>query len=66
MKTNIVFDHKLIKKAQSITGIKNKSELINVALNIFILVNEQAKIKSLRGKVKWQGNLSRLRQSRIK
>ena len=66
MRTNIVLDDKLIERAQKLTGIKTKRELVHEALRTLILLREQSEIRSLRGKLKWEGNLHEQRLSRIR
>lgn len=65
MRTTIVLDDKLVDRAQKLTGIKTKRELVNKALRTLIHLHEQAEIRSLRGKLNWEGNLSELRQARL-
>jgi Arc/MetJ family transcription regulator len=66
MRTNIVLDDKLINRAQKLTGVKTKREVVHEALRLLILLNEQGKVRSLRGKVPWDGTLSDQRRSRVK
>ena len=65
MRTNIVLDDNLIERAQKLTGIKTKREVVQEALRMLILLREQAEVRQLRGKLKWQGNLDDQRRSRI-
>jgi Arc/MetJ family transcription regulator len=65
MRTNIVLDDKLIQRAQKLTGIKTKREVVQEALRALILLHEQAEIRGLRGKLKWEGDLDDQRTSRI-
>jgi Arc/MetJ family transcription regulator len=65
MRTNIVLDDKLIGRAQKLTGIKTKREVVHEALRLLILLSEQADIRVLRGKMAWVGNLDEQRQSRV-
>jgi Arc/MetJ family transcription regulator len=65
MRTNIVLDEELIERAQKLTGIKTKREVVQEALRALILLREQAEIRTLRGKLKWEGNLDEQRQARI-
>lgn len=65
MRTNIVLDDELVDRAQKLTGIKTKRELVNEALRTLIQLHEQAEIRTLRGKLKWEGNLSEQRQTRL-
>lgn len=64
MRTNIVIDEKLMKKASKALGTKSKRETVEAALRKAINLSEQAKIKKLFGKVKWEGNLDELRSAR--
>jgi Arc/MetJ family transcription regulator len=66
MRTNIVLDDKLIERAQKLTGIKTKREVVHEALRILILLNEQGEVRSLRGKLPWDGDLNNQRVSRVK
>jgi Arc/MetJ family transcription regulator len=65
MRTNIVLDDNLIERAQKLTGIKTKREVVQEALRTLILLREQAEVRQLRGKLKWEGNLDEQRQSRF-
>jgi Arc/MetJ family transcription regulator len=65
MRTNIVLDDKLVERAQKLTGIKTKREVVHEALRTLILLSEQAEIRKLRGKLKWQGDLNAQRTSRF-
>ncbi|PKN92429.1 MAG: DUF2191 domain-containing protein [Chloroflexi bacterium HGW-Chloroflexi-6] len=65
MRTNIVLDEDLVERAQKLTGIKTKREVVQEALRTLILLREQAEIRSLRGKLNWEGNLDEQRQARI-
>jgi Arc/MetJ family transcription regulator len=66
MRTNIVVDDKLIERAQKLTGIKTKREVVHEALRLLILLNEQGEVRSLRGKLPWDGDLNNQRVSRVK
>ena len=65
MRTNIVLDDELVERAQKLTGIKTKREVVQEALRTLILLREQTGIRSLRGKLKWEGNLDDQRLSRL-
>jgi len=65
MRTNIVLDDKLVERAQKLTGIKTKREVVHEALRTLILLIEQAEVRNLRGKLKWQGDLNEQRLSRV-
>ena len=65
MRTNIVLDDKLIERAQKLTGIKTKREVVHEALRTLILLQEQGNIRAVRGKLKWEGDLNEQRSSRF-
>lgn len=64
MRTNIVLDEDLVKRAQRLTGIRTKRELVNTALRTLVRLNEQASLRNLRGKLNWEGNLDEMREGR--
>ncbi len=65
MRTNIVLDDDLIERAQKLTGIKTKREVVQEGLRVLILLREQSEVRQFRGKLKWDGNLDELRKARI-
>lgn len=65
MKTNIDLDDRLVKRAQKLTGLKTKKELVNHALSELVRRRDQKAILLLRGKVSWAGDLEASRQSRF-
>ena len=65
MRTNIVLDENLIERAQKLTGIKTKREVVQEALRTLILLREQAEVRQFRGKLKWEGDLDEMRQARV-
>jgi Arc/MetJ family transcription regulator len=65
MRTNIVLDDNLVQRAQALTGIRTKREVVHEALRLLILLREQAEVRALRGKVVWTGDLDAQRLSRI-
>ena len=65
MRTNIVLDDELVKRAQRLTGIKTKRELIHKALLTLVQLQEQAEILPLRGQLKWEGDLDSMRENRF-
>jgi Arc/MetJ family transcription regulator len=51
MRTSIVLDNKLMERAQKLTGIKTKREVVYEALRLLILLKEQTEIRALSGKL---------------
>jgi Arc/MetJ family transcription regulator len=65
MRTNIDLDEGLVARGLLLSGLRTKKELVNMALREFIRKNDQKKILELRGKIQWQGDLERMRESRV-
>ena len=61
MRTNIVIDEKLMRKALQLTGAKTKKSVVEEALCLLIKIKEQIKIRDLRGKLEWNGDLNQMR-----
>ena len=63
-RTVIDIEDKLLKKAQKLTGINKKVEIVNYAIRRLVEQKEIEKILELKGKVKWEGNLEEMRKGR--
>ena len=61
MRTNIVIDDKLMSDALTTSGVRTKKEAVEEGLKLLIKVKKQGKLKKLRGKLKWEGNLDKMR-----
>lgn len=61
MRTNIVIDDKLMADALKATGLQTKKEAVEEGLKALIRLKKQADIRSLRGKLKWEGDLDDMR-----
>jgi Arc/MetJ family transcription regulator len=64
MRTNIEIDDDLIKEAMKLTGIKTKKEVVEKALANMVSLKKQEKIKQIRGKYQWEGDLDEMRENR--
>lgn len=64
MRTNIVIDDELMADALKITGLQTKREAVEEGLKALIRLNSQANIRSLRGRVRWEGDLDDLRSAK--
>lgn len=62
MRTNIVIEDQLMKKAMHAGHYKTKKETIAAALELLIQYHKQAKIRAYRGKLKWEGDLKKMRE----
>ena len=61
MRTNIVIDDKLMANALKVTGYSTKKEAVEQGLKLLVSRCEQQKIRQLRGRLKWEGDLDELR-----
>ena len=62
MRTNIVIDDELMKKALKASGNKTKKETVEQALRLMIELKRQSEIRSYRGKLNWEGDLEQTRK----
>ena len=65
MRTNIELNDRLIRKAQKLTGLKTKKAIVEEALRLLVSMQQQKRIRALRGKLEWQGDLNQMREKRI-
>ena len=63
-RTVIDIQDDLLRKAQKVTGISKKVEIVNYALKQLLEQKELEQMLELRGKVKWEGNLEEMRKDR--
>ena len=63
MRTNIVIDDQLMADALKATGLSTKKEAVEEGLRLLIRRKKQQKIRKLRGKLKWEGNLDEMRDA---
>lgn len=61
MRTNIVIDDQLMGEALLVSGFKTKREAVEEGLKLLIAMKKQAKIRELRGKLSWEGDLDAMR-----
>jgi Arc/MetJ family transcription regulator len=61
MRTNVVIDDQLIKTALKLSGLRTKKDAIEAGLRLLVQFKRQAKIKDFRGKLKWTGDLDKMR-----
>ena len=64
MRTNIVIDDDLLERAMRATGAKTKREAVELGLASLVRLKEQEDIRDLRGKLRWTGDLDRMRRDR--
>lgn len=61
MRTNIVIDDRLMADALKATGARTKREVVELGLRALVRLKQQERIRGYRGKLKWQGDLERMR-----
>ena len=61
MRTNIVISNELMSKAIALSDNKTKKAVVEEALRLLVRFKEQLKIKELRGKLNWEGDLDLMR-----
>jgi Arc/MetJ family transcription regulator len=64
MRTNIDIDDQLMAKAIQVSGARTKKEAVERGLRALIQLRQQEAIKAFRGKLRWQGDLGRLRRDK--
>ena len=64
MRTNIMIDDQLMEDALRATGLPTKRAVVEEGLRMLISVRAQTRIRRLKGKIAWDGDLGALRTSR--
>ena len=61
MRTNIVIDDELMNMALKVTGLKTKKAVVEEGLRTLLIFRKQLLLTSLKGKLKWEGDIDKLR-----
>ncbi len=61
MRTNINIDDELLSEAMTLSRLKTKKAVVETGLKLLVQIKKQERIKSLRGKLKWDGDLDAMR-----
>jgi len=61
MRTNIVIDDQLMNEAIKLSQLKTKRAVVESGLRLLIQTKKQERIKKLRGKLKWDDDLDKMR-----
>jgi len=62
MRTNVVIDDKLMSRAIRTSGCRTKRAAIESGLRLLVQINSQKKLRDLRGKIAWEGDLDEMRR----
>lgn len=65
MRTNVEIEDSLMREAMAASGKTIKRAVVEEALRLVVQLKRQEGIKNLFGKVRWEGNLDEMRQSRF-
>ena len=61
MRTNIVIDDELMNEAMNLSKLKTKKAVVETGLKLLVQIKKQELIKDLRGKLKWNSDLDKMR-----
>ena len=61
MRTNVVIDDHLMERALRSSGHKTKRAVIEEGLRLLVQYHSQKKLRSLKGKITWEGDLAEMR-----
>lgn len=61
MRTNIIIDDELMSEALTLSQLKTKKAVVETGLRLLVQMKKQERIKNLRGKLKWDGDLDAMR-----
>ncbi|MBT3376511.1 MAG: type II toxin-antitoxin system VapB family antitoxin [Lentisphaerae bacterium] len=62
MRTNVVIDDELMSQALHSSGCRTKRSAIESGLRLLVQVNSQKRLRTLRGKINWEGDLEEMRR----
>ena len=65
MRTNVVIEDGLMRKAMRASGLTTKRAVVEVGLRLLVQTKAQTGIRRLRGWVRWEGDLNDMRIGRI-
>ena len=64
MRTNVVIDDQLMKEALELSGLRTKKAAVEAGLRLLVKFSRQAEAKKFRGKLKWSGDLDKVRSDK--
>jgi Arc/MetJ family transcription regulator len=66
MRTNIEIEDQLMREALRASGLSTKRAAVEAGLRLLIQVKAQTRLRRLRGRVRWEGDLDRMRATRLR
>ena len=64
MRTNIEIDDRLMAEALTAGRFRTKRAAVEEGLRLLVRTRSQARIRQLRGKLRWEGSLDEMRRDR--
>ncbi len=61
MRTNIVINDELMNEALTLTDLNTKKAVVEEGLRLLVKIKRQEKIRQLKGKLYWEGDLEQMR-----
>jgi Arc/MetJ family transcription regulator len=61
MRTNIVIDDGLIRRAMRVTGLKTKKAVVEEGLKLLVRLKDQEAVRAWRGQLRWEDDLEAMR-----
>ena len=65
MRTNIDIDDRLMRQAMKSSRSRTKRAAVEAGLRLLVQTRAQGKIRRLRGKIRWEGDLDKSRRGRL-
>jgi Arc/MetJ family transcription regulator len=62
VRTNVVIDDELMSRALRSSGCRTKRSAIDAGLRLLVEVNSQKKLRLLKGRIAWEGDLEEMRR----
>jgi Arc/MetJ family transcription regulator len=62
MRTNVVIDDQLMERALHFSGCRTKRAAIESGLRLLVQHHTQMKLRTLKGKIAWEGDLDEMRR----
>lgn len=62
MRTNVVIDDELMERALRSSGSRTKRAAIESGLRLLVQYHTQKKLRTLKGKIAWEGDLDEMRK----
>ena len=62
MRTNVVIDDDLMARALKLGGYRTKRSALEAGLHLVVQMASQRRLRRLKGKVRWEGNLDEMRR----